>query len=1256
MTTTNAGVFGPINLPDELPISQRADELIEAIATHQVIVVAGETGSGKSTQLPKLCLAAGRGVNGLVGHTQPRRLAARAVAERVAQELGGSLGDLVGYQVRFTDTTAHTTRIKLMTDGILLNELQHDRRLSAYDTIIIDEAHERGLNIDFILGYLAQLLPRRPDLKVIVTSATIDTERFARHFAGPDGTPAPIIEVSGRTYHVDVRYRPSDDSDDEGNRAERDLTDAITDAVTELCHEGPGDILVFASGERDIRDAADALRHAIQHTPILRGTEVLPLFARLSAAEQHKVFAAHRQRRIVIATNIAETSLTVPGIRYVVDPGLARISRYGRKSKVQRLPIEKISQASANQRAGRCGRLGPGIAIRLYDEDDFGARPEFTEPEIKRTNLASVILQMTALGLGDVAAFPFVDRPDDRLVADGVRLLQELGALSDDRSAPGGRVLTDVGRQLARLPLDPRLARMVIEGAELGCATEVMIIAAALSIQDVRERPRDKAHTAAQYHARFAEPNSDFITLLHLWSYVNRTRRRLSGNQFRKRCRTEFLHHMRIREWQDVYSQIRRVVRDLGVPAPAPKDLLDVDEESVHRAMLAGLLDNVGMRDGDRREYRGTRDTRFVIGRQSVLSDTPPAWVMAAEMVETNRLWAHSVAAIRPDWIEPLAGDLVQRTYGDPVWNRQRGAATTVERVTFRGLPIVSGRRVNLSRVDAVRARRMFIQHALMDLDTDEHYGFQTANARVVQAMAEAENRLRRRASVAPEDILTEFYEQRLPPHIVSSRHFATWFAAQRQPDLLEISADRLVDSSAPDVLIDYPDSLPVAGTDLAVSYTFDPSRPDVDGLTVDIPIQMLPAVDPAAVDWLVPGLHHEVVVALIRALPKALRRGLVPAPQTATAVLQRIGPQHGPLLPVLAQELTRIGGVPITTQAWRGVVLPSHLRPFYRVTDGETVLASGDDLSALRAGVADHVRRTVAQTAPTPTRSKLTDWSIGDLPRSVTVQQGGLEVTSYPALVDEGSTVGVRNFATRVEQQQSMWPGTRRLLRLALPNPVKTLNDAIDQTTKLALTRAPHDDVAAVIEDCMGCVIDAIVAEQGGPAWHATGFTALRDQVRARSPRLLINTARAVAQIVTHADAVKQRLNQPAPAALDATRHDVARQLGRLVYPGFVTATGGRQLVHLPRYIHGMVVRLDAAGRNPGRDTEHLAVITDLEEEYRVTSRLQPQQRVGLAQIRWQLEELRIGLFAQSLGTAQKTSEGRVRAALARIRHPQLS
>lgn len=1243
-----------IAFPPSLPISARADELIELIGRHQVLVVAGETGSGKSTQLPKLCLAAGRGTDGMIGHTQPRRIAARAVAERVAEELGTRVGETVAWTVRFTDTTSPGTRVKLMTDGILLNEIQRDRMLRRYDTLIIDEAHERGLNVDFILGYLRQLLPRRPDLRVIVTSATIDTARFAEHFA-TEGVPAPVVEVSGRTYPVELRYRPLEEVDGDG-ASDRDVVEGIVAAIDELVAEGPGDILVFASGQRDIRDAADALEGRYRHT------EVLPLYSRLSAEEQHRVFAAHPGRRIVVATNIAETSLTVPGIRYVVDPGLARMSRFNRRTKVQRLPIEKISRASADQRSGRCGRIGPGIAIRLYDEEDLAARPEFTEPEILRTNLASVILQMTAIGLGDVEAFPFVEAPDRRLVADGVGLLEELGALEADPGAPGGRRLTEVGRRLARLPVDPRLGRMVLAGAEEGCLHEVMVIAAALSIQDPRERPQDKAHTAERYHAVHVDPSSDFLTLLNLWTHLRRLQRQLSGNQFRKRCRQEFLHYLRVREWQDVYSQLRRVAADLGLHRSSVMrdgELDDDGRDAVHRALLTGLLSNIGVRDGNSQAYLGTRGTRFTLGRRSALAEHPPGWVVAAELVETHRLFAGLAAAIRPSWIEPLAGDLVQRTHGEASWDAARGSATTTEKVTFRGVPIVAGRRINLARVDPALARSMFIERALVAGDWGGDLPVLVDNRARAQEVRKLEARLRRPGLMAPEDVLRDAYEELVPPGVVNASTFQRWYRreAADRPRLLEVDVERLLAGGADELhaLRDYPDTWTTGGDEaLPLTYRHTPEDPEVDGVTVDIPLEALPRLEAGHFDWQVPGLRHELVVALIRALPKPLRRTLVPAPETASAVLAEISPEDGPFLPVLARALSRRGGVAISADAWAGARIPDHLRMRYRVVGRDGVVAEGDDLSAIKAGVATHVRRAVRASAAVPSHTGLTAWTIGDLPREVRATRDGVEVVAHPALVDEGATVGVRAYSTPAAQAAAMRTGTRRLLRLALPNPVKVVAANLDRAEKMALTLAPHEDVAAVVEDCLACVLDALVEDAGGFPWDEAAFTALRTTARERAPDLVVVTARATARIVQQAQQVRERLRSPIPPSLEPSRRDVARQLGRMVYPGFVAATGGARLGHLPRYLQGMVVRLETMGRNPERDADNLAVVTDLEEELRLLAerRDRPVDREALAAVRWSIEELRISMFAQQLGTAERISEHRVRDRLAALRH----
>src|SRR5215213_10237232 len=805
---------GRLQYPDSLPITGRRDELLAAIRDHQVVVVAGETGSGKSTQLPKLCLELGRGVEGLIGNTQPRRVAARTIAERVADELGSSVGQDVAYSVRFDDRVREGTLVRVMTDGILLAELHRDRDLRRYDTLIIDEAHERSLNVDFILGYLSQLLPRRPHLKVSVTSATIDTARFARHF-GRDGADAPVVEVTGRTYPVEVRYRPYGD-EIEGEVDRRDQVQAISDACDELA--AIGDTLVFLSGEREIHDTADFLRRRD-----LRDTEVLPLYARLSAQEQHRIFQPHRGRRIVLATNVAETSLTVPGVRYVVDTGTARISRYSRRLKVQRLPIEKISQASANQRAGRCGRVADGICIRLYAEDDFDARPEFTEPEILRTNLASVILQMISLELGDLAAFPFVEKPDTRAVGDGLALLNELGALDP------GRKLTAVGRALSTLPVDPRLGRMLVEADRTGCLREVLVITAALSVQDPRERPVEQRQAADAQHARFDQDGSDFLAFLKLWEYVQERRDALTGNRFRRLLRDEFLHFLRIREWQDLHGQLRNAARNAGMT------LNDVpaDPDRVHLAVLSGLLSQVGLREAETREFLGARGAKFMIFPGSPLAKKPPRWVMAAELVETSRLWARTVARIQPEWIEPLAGHLVKRTYSEPHWSRKRAAAVATERVTLHGIPIVAGRTVDYGRIDPDTARELFIRHGIVEGDWDTRHAFFAANRALLDDVEELETRARRRDLVVDEDTLFAFYDARVPAEVVSGRHFDSWWkkARRRQPDLLDLTAEFLkteaakaVDASA------YPDAVEAGGLTLPLSYAFEPGR-ETDGI-----------------------------------------------------------------------------------------------------------------------------------------------------------------------------------------------------------------------------------------------------------------------------------------------------------------------------------------------------------------------------------------------------------------------------------------
>ncbi|MGA9834681.1 MAG: ATP-dependent RNA helicase HrpA, partial [Trebonia sp.] len=1029
-----------ISYPAELPVSQRRDDIAQAIRDHQVVIVAGETGSGKTTQLPKICLELGRGVTGQIGHTQPRRIAARTVAERIAEETSTQLGTAVGYKVRFTDKSGDNTLVKVMTDGILLNEIASDRDLYRYDTLIIDEAHERSLNIDFILGYLRQLLPRRPDLKVIITSATIDPERFAAHFA-IDDQPAPIIEVSGRTYPVEVRYRPIADPE-QRDTEDRDQIQAISDAIDELSANGPGDILVFFSGEREIRDTADALKGR-------KNLEVLPLYGRLSAAEQHRVFElpASRtmsHRRVVLATNVAETSLTVPGIRYVIDPGTARISRYSLRTKVQRLPIEPISQASANQRKGRCGRVADGICIRLYSEEDFDSRPEYTDPEIQRTNLASVILQMAAARLGDIRAFPFVDPPDPRSITDGVRLLEELNAMKSDR-------LTDTGRKMARLPVDPRIARMIIEADRQGCAREVLVIAAALSIQDPRERPADNQQAADTAHRRFAQPESDFLTFLALWDYLTDRQRELSGSAFRRMCRAEFLNYLRVREWQDLHAQLQSLSADLGLST----DSSSSERARVHTALLAGLLSHVGMKvvltarpgtppERGRRplpEYLGARGTRFAIFPGSALARKPPDWVVAAELVETSRLWGRIVASVEPEWVEPVAAHLVKRSYSEPRWSKSRGAVIATEKVTLYGIPIVADRTVNFDRIDPVASRELFIRHALVEGDWETRHHFFRDNATLLAEAAELEQRARRRGLVAGEDALFEFYDARVPADVTSARHFDAWWKRQRHqtPDLLTLTLDDLLsaeaaealelDSAYPEVWTSETQGPAAAGQRaLSLSYAFEPGT-ETDGVTIDIPLSTLNQARPEEFSWQVPGLRHELVTELIRSLPKALRRELVPAPDVAREVLARLDgtTPAGDIRDVLSRELLRLRGVRVPPDAFDLEKLPAHLRITFRIVDNGRVLALGKDLAALQRQLRPKLRATLSARASALTRTGLTTWDIGTLPQVFT--DG--EVKAYPALVDNGDAVDVRLFETPETARAAMLAGTRRLILL---------------------------------------------------------------------------------------------------------------------------------------------------------------------------------------------------------------------------------
>ncbi|GAB3194780.1 ATP-dependent RNA helicase HrpA [Geodermatophilus arenarius] len=1244
-----------VTYPEQLPVSARRDDIAAALREHQVVVVAGETGSGKTTQLPKIALELGRGVRGRIGHTQPRRIAARTVAERIAEELGTPLGGAVGWKVRFTDQVGDGTLVKLMTDGVLLAEIAHDRLLRQYDTIIVDEAHERSLNIDFLLGYLAQLLPRRPDLKVVITSATIDVDRIAKHFS-VDGAEVPVVEVSGRTYPVEVRYRPVVDPDDPDADPDRDQVTAIGDAVEELAHEGPGDVLVFLAGEREIRDTADAL------TERFPGVEVLPLYSRLSAADQHRVFQPHTGRRVVLATNVAETSLTVPGIRYVVDPGTARVSRYSARTKVQRLPIEPISQASARQRSGRCGRVAEGVAIRLYTEDDFDARPEYTDPEILRTSLASVLLQMAALDLGAVEDFPFVDPPDRRAVADGRALLEELGALDD-----AGR-LTETGRALAQLPLDPRLGRMVVEADRRGVLEEVLVVAAGLTVQDPRERPTEHQQAADQMHARFADEHSDFLTLLNLWRYLTEQQEALSGSAFRRTVKREFLHYLRIREWQDLHGQLRSTARRLGM---TPGSLAaEPDERGITTALLAGLLSQVGLqvedtrrKDGDRRrggrEYLGARGARFVIAPGTPLAKRPPRWVVAAELVETSRLFARTVARVDPDDVERLAGHLVKREYSEPRWDVKRGSVVATERVTLYGLPLVVGRRVQYGSIDPVVSRELFIRHALVQGEWTTHHRFWADNQRAIERVAELEERARRRDIRVDDETLFELYDARIPADVVSTRHFDRWWKQARRetPDLLTLTPEMLTDAAAAGQVdpADFPDEVPLTqGLTLPLSYAFAPGAPE-DGVTVDVPLAVLDTVaertSGESLAFTVPGLREELVTALLRTLPKQLRRALVPIPDRVREVLPHISPTE-PLLPALERELRRAAAVVVPPDAWRPAEVPAHLRATFRVLDDEQrPLATGKDLQALRREVAPAGRASLARAASDLERTGLTAWTIGELPRTVEVRRGGHVVTAFPALVDEGATVGVRVVATEAEATRLTWRGARRLLVLAAGSPTRQVVKGLSPKSRLALQFNPDGEIPALVDDCVDAAADELLAAAGGPPRDEAAFGALVTTARQQLLPLTQDAVRRVEAVLTQAREVAVAIGAaPGRRVPEAAVADLRRQMTGLLHRGFVADAGRRRLPDLVRYLEGMALRLEKLPANAVRDALWADQVAAVTAEYEQLRREVPPTGAPddpVARIRWMVEELRVGLFAQQLGTPRPISEQRVYKAI---------
>ena len=1226
-----SAVKNPIVFPESLPVSQRKAEIEKLLSEHQVIVVAGETGSGKTTQLPKMCLELGLGNLGTIGHTQPRRIAARSVAARIAEELQTELGDLVGYKVRFNDNISENTQIKLMTDGILLAEIQTDRFLNQYSCLIIDEAHERSLNNDFILGYLKQLLPRRRDLKLIITSATIDVERFSKHFNN-----APIIEVSGRTYPVEVRYRPVAEEDDQ------DQLQGILNAVDELQAEGRGDILIFMNGEREIRDTAEALQKQN-----LKHTEILPLFARLSAQEQNKIFHPSGLSRIVLATNVAETSLTVPGIKYVIDPGTARISRYSYRTKVQRLPIEPISQASANQRKGRCGRVSEGICIRLYSEEDFNNRPEFTDPEILRTNLASVILQMTALGLDDIEAFPFVDAPDKRHIQDGVKLLEELGAFETVQTKSGEkRRLTTIGRQLAQLPVDPRLAKMLLSAVNFGSVYEVMIIVSALSIQDPRERPTEKQQASDEKHRRFADKKSDFLAFLNLWHYVQEQQKALTKNQFRRQCQKDFLNYLRIREWQDIYQQIRLAVREMGLPINSEK----AEYQQIHTALLSGLLSHIGLKEAEKQQYLGARNAHFAIFPNSVLFKKQPKWVRAAELVETSKLWGRMVAEIEPEWIEPLAEHLTKKSYSEPRWSKSRGAVIADEKVSLYGVPIVAARPVNYGAIDPRVSREIFIQSALVEGDWNTKHKFFKQNQQLIREVEELEHKSRRRDILVDERTLFEFYDERIGMDVVSQKHFDTWWkkAEKQNPELLNFERSFLINDDAEQVSkLDFPNFWHQGNLKLKLTYQFEPGT-DADGVTVHIPLPLLNQVEMTGFDWQIPGLREELVIALIKSLPKSYRRNFVPAPNYAQAFLGRAVPLEKPLLDTLIYELRRMTGVTVEAEHWHWEQIPSHLKMTFRVVDENgKKIAESMNLDELKFELKDRVQESISAVADDGIeQSGLHIWSFAELPQCYEQKQRGFSVKAFPAIVDEKDSVGIKLFETEFEQTVAMQQGLCRLLLLNVPSPIKYLHEKLPNKAKLGLYFTPFGRVLDLIDDCIACAVDKLIADFGGFVWNEEGFDKLRDFVRENLNEVTVDIAQKVEQILTLTHQINQRLKGKMDFTMAFALSDIKSQIAGLIYQGFVQKSGYARLPDLLRYLQAIDKRMDKLAQDVNRDRAAMLRVEQVQQAYQqLLAKLPKSKPISdeVAEIRYMIEELRVSLFAQQLGTKYQVSDKRV-------------
>ncbi|WP_122613543.1 ATP-dependent RNA helicase HrpA [Pseudomonas viridiflava] len=1229
-----------VRYDDNLPIAAKRDEIKDALLKHQVLIIAGETGSGKTTQLPKICLEIGRGQHGLIGHTQPRRIAARSVASRVADELATPLGALVGYQVRFEDQSDSNTLIKLMTDGILLAETQHDRFLERYDTIIVDEAHERSLNIDFLLGYLKTLLPRRPDLKVIITSATIDLQRFSEHF-----NDAPIIEVSGRTFPVDTWYRPlTSEQDEEGNSVEDDLTvdQAILATLEELAdferseRKSPGDVLVFLPGEREIRDAAEMLRKAQ-----LRHTEILPLYARLSPAEQQRIFQSHSGRRVVLATNVAETSLTVPGIRYVIDTGTARISRYSYRAKVQRLPIEAVSQASANQRKGRCGRVEPGLCVRLYSEEDFNARPEFTDPEILRTNLAAVILQMLHLRLGEITDFPFIEPPDGKAISDGFNLLQELSAVNRENQ------LTPLGRQLARLPVDPRMGRMLLEAAKQGSLQEVLIVASAMSVQDVRERPPERQQAADQAHAQWKDADSDFAGLVNLWRGFEEQRQALTASPLRNWCRRNFLNYLRLREWRDSHRQLSLICRDLQLtvnkePADYPK---------FHKAILSGLLSQIGQK-ADEGDYLGARQRRFWIHPSSGLGKKRPQWLMTAELVETTKLYARMVAKIDADWIEPLAGHLIKKNHFEPHWEKKRGQVVAFEQITLFGLIVVGRRPVHFGPVDPVVSRELFIREGLVRGDIQSRAKCLSANTRLLEQLDELEAKARRRDILADEDTLYAFYEARIPAEIHQTATFDSWYKteSQKNPQLLIMREEDVLAREASEVTAaQYPDTLRLGELSLSLTYHFEPNHPR-DGVTLRVPAPLLLSLPAERLEWLVPGLLETKCIALVRSLPKAVRKNFVPVPDFIKAALQRITFGEGSLTEALGRELLRMTGARVTDEAWAEATqqLESHLKMNLEIVDGDgKFLGEGRDLDALTARFAEASQAALAipQTAKSqqPVEAKV----FAPVAQKTQQNIAGLSMTVYPALVEEGGTVKEGRFSTQAEAEYQHRRALQRLLLQQLAEPAKFLRSKLPGQTELALLYRELGRIDALIEDILLASLDSCVLDgEAELPRDGAGLLSLAERKRADWTEHAERLAKLTLEILKLWHGLQKRFKGKIDLAQAVALNDIKAQLGKLVYPGFVRETPAQWLKEMPRYLKAIEMRLEKLPGQVQKDRVWSIELAGLWAQYQARAdkhRQEGKRDPELAVYRWWMEEYRVSLFAQQLGTKMPVSDKRL-------------